>query len=481
MARDQTVSAELALAADGRFLGLRWTALYNMGAYIEGAGCVPVVFSLRLGQTAYAIPAVSVSNGAIFTHTAPTVPYRGAGRPEAVYIMERLIDQAAREMEIDRVDLRRRNLIASDAMPYTTATGWTYDCGDFAATLDQCMAAADWDGFAARRSRSETAGLLRGRGIGYYIDNTGLFNDRMEIRFDPSGTVSILSGVFSHGQGHDTSFKQMVAEWLSVAAEDITLVQGDTDAVAVGRGTYGSRSMMVGGSALRRAADAVIENGKRFAGHFMEADVADIMFADGAFQVEGTDRSMTITEVAQMSFMPMGLPDDAGIGLHGAGHFSADSPSFPNGCHICEVEIDPETGALTLDRYVVVDDIGTVINPLTAAGQVHGGVVQGIGQALMEAVTYDRDDGQLITGSLLDYTLPRAGDVPDIQVAFNSVPSASNPLGVKGVGEGGTVGATPTVINGILDALAPLGVADIAMPATPDRIWSAIRNAADNI
>jgi len=473
--RDQTVTAELALAADGRFLALRWTALHNVGAYIEGAGCVPILFSLKLAPTVYDIPAVVVTSNAVFTHTAPTVPYRGAGRPEAVYVIERLIDAAARGMGIDRAELRRRNFIGPAAMPYATRTGWTYDCGDYAAALDKCLALADWPGFAARREASEAAGRRRGGAIVYYVDNTGIFNERMEIRFDPSGTLTIAAGTLSHGQGHETTYAQMVSEWLGVPPEAIRLAQADTDEVAIGRGTYASRSMMVGGSALRAAADEVIERGKRFAGHFMEANPADIDFADGRFTIAGTDKSMPLTQIAQMSFIPVGLPAELGVGLQGAGAFAAHTPTFPNGCHICEVEVDPETGAVSIDRYTVVDDVGTLINPLLATGQIHGGVAQGAGQALLEDIVYDRGSGQLVTGSLMDYAVPRADSLPAIVVDFSPVPSRSNPLGVKGVGEGGTVAATPTVMNAVVDALAPLGVTDIPMPATPERVWQALR------
>jgi aerobic carbon-monoxide dehydrogenase large subunit len=477
--RDQRVTAELALARDGKFLALRWSALHNIGAYIEGAGAVPVVFSLKLAQTVYDIPAVSVSSRAVFTNTAPTHPYRGAGRPEAVYIMERLIDQAARETGIDRAELRRKNFIAPAAMPYQTKTGWTYDTGDYAAAMEKCQALADWSGYETRRAASENDGRRRGRAIVYYVDNTGIFNDRIELRFDPSGMLTIVSGLLSHGQGHETVFAQMVSDWLGVPGENIRLAQGDTDEVAIGRGTYASRSMMVGGSALRAAADEVIERGKRFAGHFMEANEADIVFADGKFTVAGTDKAMPIAQVAQMSFIPVGLPSELGVGLQGAGAFSANVPSFPNGCHICEVEIDPETGAAFLDRYAVVDDIGTVINPLLAQGQIHGGVAQGAGQALLEDIVYDADSGQLVTGSLMDYAVPRADVMPDVTVGFSPVPSKSNPIGVKGVGEGGTVAATPTVMNAIIDALAPLGISDIAMPATSERVWRAIHDRAE--
>jgi carbon-monoxide dehydrogenase large subunit len=473
--RDQNVSAELALDADGKFLALRWNGSHNVGAYIEGAGCIPILLSLQLAPNAYDIPAVAVTSSLVFTNTAPTVPYRGAGRPEAVYIIERLVDQAARETGIDPAELRKKNLIRADAFPYQTRTGWTYDTGNYAAALAKCQVLADWDGYAARRAESEAAGKYRGRGIVYYVENTGIFNERMELRFDPSGELTIVAGTLSHGQGHETSYAQMVVDWLGVPEDKIHLAQADTDEVAIGRGTYASRSMVIGGSALRAAADEVIERGRRFAAHFMEADTADVTFADGAFTIAGTDRSMPIQQVAQMSFIPVGLPSELGVGLQGAGAFSPGLPSFANGCHICEVEIDPETGEAALDRYTVVDDIGTVINPLLARGQIQGGVAQGVGQALIEDIVYDRDSGQLLTGSLMDYGIPRADMLPAIRADFSPVPSTTNPLGVKGVGEGGTVASTPTVINAILDALAPLGVTDLPMPATPERIWHAIR------
>ncbi|NNE84359.1 MAG: xanthine dehydrogenase family protein molybdopterin-binding subunit [Alphaproteobacteria bacterium] len=475
--RDQTVEAELALDAEGKFTGLRWKAYHNVGAYIEGAGAVPIVFSLKLAQTVYDVPAVDVMSSAVFTNTPPTVPYRGAGRPEAVYIMERLVDAAAREMGLDRAEIRRKNFIQPDQMPFATHTGWTYDTGEYSAALDKCQAQADWDGYEGRRAASEAAGKHRGRGIVYYVDNTGIFNDRMEIRFDPSGTVTIHSGTMNHGQGHETSYGQMVSGWLGIPMENIRLAQGDTDQITIGRGTYASRSMMVGGSALRAAADDVIDRGKKFAAHFMEADAADIDFADGKFVIAGTDKEMPIGQVAQMSYIPVGLPSELGVGLQGEGAFSANVPSFPNGCHICEVEVDPETGAVAIDRYSVVDDIGTVVNPLLAQGQIHGGVVQGVGQALVEDMAYDRESGQLLSGSLMDYGVPRADMMPEILVDFSLVASESNPLGIKGVGEGGTVAGTPTVINAIVDALAPLGVTDIGMPATPEKVWQAIQSA----
>jgi carbon-monoxide dehydrogenase large subunit len=454
---------------------LRWSGMHNVGAYIEGAGAIPILFSLKLASTVYDIPAVAVASSLVLTNTAPTVPYRGAGRPEAVYIMERLVDRAAREIAIDPAELRRKNLIRAEAQPYATRTGWVYDSGNYAAAMAKCQAAADWHGYPGRQAQSRAGGKYRGRGIVYYVDNTGVFNERMELRFDPSGDVTIVAGTLSHGQGHETTYAQMVADWLGLPQDKIHLLQADTDEVAIGRGTYASRSMMIGGSALRAAADEIIARGKRFAAHFMEADAADIVFADGVFTIAGTDRSMTIEHVAQMSFIPAGLPAELGVGLQGAGAFSSDAPSFPNGCHICEVEVDAETGAVALDRYTVVDDVGTVVNPLLAKGQIHGGVAQGAGQALLEDVVYDRASGQLVTGTLMDYGIPRADTLPRVTVDFSPVPSPTNPLGAKGVGEGGTVGSTPTVVNAILDALAPLGVSDIPMPATPERVWRAIR------
>ncbi|HJU18819.1 MAG TPA: xanthine dehydrogenase family protein molybdopterin-binding subunit [Stellaceae bacterium] len=475
--RDQRVEAELALARDGRFLALRWRAMHNAGAYLEGAGAVPILFSLKLASTAYDIPAVAVESRLVFTHTAPTVPYRGSGRPEAVYIMERLVDRAAHELAIDPAELRRKNLLRPDAFPHRTPTGWTYDSGDYRAALDKCQALADWSGYEARRRASAERGRRRGRSLVYYVDNTGIFNERMELRFDPDGAVTIVAGTLSHGQGHETSYAQMVCDWLGIEMDRIRLTQADTDAVAIGRGTYASRSMMIGGSALRAAADEVIERGRHLAAHFLEADAADITFADGAFTIAGTDRAMSLIEVARRSFTPVGLPSEFGVGLQGAGGFSPGEPSFPNGCHICEVEIDPQTGAVALDRYAAVDDLGRVVNPLLAQGQIRGGIAQGAGQALGEAIVYEAESGQMLTGSLMDYAVPRADDLPAIAVGFSPVPSPSNPLGIKGVGEGGAVAATPTVINAILDALAPLGVADLPMPATPERVWQAIRAA----
>ena len=479
-ARDQTAHCELALDADGKFLGLRVRAMHNCGAYIVGSACVPITFSLRMAPSVYAITAIDVMSYMVFTNTAPTVPYRGAGRPEAIYTIERLADKAARALGIDRVELRRRNYLTPQDMPHSTATRFVYDSGEFGAATDKCLRLADRDGFDSRREASEAVGLRRGLGISYYIDDCGIFNERMDIRFDASGSLTIEAGTFSHGQGHQTTYAQMISDWLGVPFDNIRFEQGDTARIGIGRGTYASRSMTIGGSALRRAADDLLERGKKLAAHMLEAASDDLEFADGKFTVAGTDRAIPLIEVAKFSYHPMAVPIEFGVGLEGSGVFDGHHPSFPNGCHICEVEIDCDTGQVRLDRYSVVDDIGIVLNPLLAEGQIHGGIVQGIGQALLEDIYHD-DDGQLLTGSYMDYATPRADDVSKFTTGWHSVPCTSNPIGVKGVGEGGTVGATPTVINAILDALAPLGVTDIGLPATPQRVWQAIRNAGSTI
>ena len=475
--RDQVLEGSLALDNDGKFMALRWRAMQNGGAYIPGSGYIPTIFSLRIAASVYKIPAIDISNRHIFTNTTPTSAYRGAGRPEGIYAIERLIDKAAIATGIDRVELRRKNMITADALPHTTDTNFIYDSGDFIGVMEKCLELANWNGFSERKLASENKGLKRGIGISYYIDDCGNLNERAEIRFDPSGSCTIFAGTFSHGQGHATVYAQMVSDWLGIPFETIQLEQGDTASVAAGRGTVASRSMVLGGSAMRSAADSVIESGKKFAAHLMETDANDIEFFDGVFRIVGTDRSMAITEIAKASFKPTGIPSELGVGLGGAGAYSAVQPSFPNGCHICEVDIDPETGTLVLDKYVVVDDIGVVINPMLADGQIHGGVAQGVGQALTENVLFHESTGQLVTGSLMDYAVPFADILPSFEMAFHEVPCQSNPIGVKGAGEGGTVGATPAVISAILDALGPYGVTDIEMPATSQRIWETITKA----
>ena len=476
--RDHVCYGEMALDENSKILGIRARCLFNVGAYFVGAAMVVGAFSLRFIPAAYDVQNIFITTTGLFTNTSQNGPYRGAGRPEAAYFTERLIDHAARTIGIDPAEIRRRSLIPPDKLPYATPTMWTYDSGEFARLFDKCVEASDPKGFAARRKASETAGRLRGRAASYYIEFGGIFNERMDIKFDPGGTLTIYAGTHSHGQGHATVFSQLVHELLGVPFEDIRFVQGDTAQVAMGRGTYGARSAVVGGSALKAAADGIVEKGKPMASALMEADAADIEFKDGRYLVAGTDKSIAITDVAKAFYAPMGpLTKQLGVGLEASGSFAPEPPSHPNGAHACEVEIDPETGEVTVDRYFVVDDLGRVLNPLIVRGQIHGGVVQGLGQALLEHQIYDRSSGQLLSGSFMDYSMPRADTMPEIATTLEEVPCRTNPLGVKGIGESGTIGAPPTVINAILDALHPLGVAHIDMPATPARVWEAIREA----
>ena len=475
--RDQVVTGELALDERGKILALRVNALHAMGSHVFGASMVVPLFAMRLAPGVYQIPAVHAVGKAVFTNTIPLAPYRGAGRPEATFLIEQLLDRAARVTGIDPIEIRRRNFIPSAAMPHKLQTGITYDSGDFVHVMDECLKLADWDGFAKRAAESKKNGKLRGRGIGYFLEEAAVFNDRMVLRFDPSGMLTILAGTHSHGQGHATVYAQMVTEWLGVPFENIRFVQGDTDAVPIGRGSYGSRSMHVGGNALKRAADSIVEKAKPMAAMIMEAAAGDIEFKDGTFRIVGTDRAMALTDVAKAFYRPAMLPPQFDVGLEASGTFAAEPPNYPNGCHLCEVEIDPETGAVTLVRYAAVDDVGKIMNKLLCEGQIHGGVAQGVGQALMEAIVFD-SAGQLLTGSFQDYVMPRAEDFPELLSELTEVPAKTNPLGVKGAGEAGATGAPPAVIGAILDALKPLGVDHIDMPATPSRVWAAINARA---
>jgi aerobic carbon-monoxide dehydrogenase large subunit len=474
--RDQAVTGELALDESGKILGMRVDALHAMGSHLFEAAIVVPLFALRLAPGVYDIPAVHAVARAVLTNTAPLAPYRGAGRPEAAFLIEQLIERAAHLTGIDPIEIRRRNFISPAAMPYKLHSGIAYDSGDFKRVMDDCLKLADWNGFAKRAAASKKNGKLRGRGIGYFVEEAAIFNERMVIRFDPSGTLTIIAGTHSHGQGHHTVYAQMVHEWLGVPLESISFVQGDTNEVAVGRGTYGSRSMHVGGNALKRAADAIVEKAKPMAAIMMEAAAGDIEFKDGSFHIVGTDRSLPLPAVAQSLHRPMFLPPQFEVGLEASGTFAAEPSNYPNGCHICEVEVDPETGVVTLARYASVGDVGKVMNVLLCEGQIHGGVAQGVGQALMESIVFDAD-GQLVTGSFQDYAMPRATDFPEMLSALVEVPATTNPLGIKGAGEAGATGAPPAVISAILDALRPLGIEHIDMPATPNRIWQAIQTA----
>jgi carbon-monoxide dehydrogenase large subunit len=419
-----------------------------------------------------------VTIDAVLSNTSPTAPYRGAGRPEASYIIERAIEAAARELNIDPIELRRRNLIPDAKMPYKTALGPFYDCGQFSKNMGMALDASDHAGFAARREASRGRGMLRGLGFANAIEQAaGPTPEYAEIRFQPSGSAILLMGTKSHGQGHETVFKQIMCGRLGLDPREVQFIDGDTDRVAFGMGSNGSRSMVVGGSALTLAAQKVIDKGRRLVAHLLEAAEADIEFSDGRFSVAGTDRAMVLKDVARAAFQPARLPPDMEPGLYEHATYAPTLNTFPNGCHVCEVEIDPDTGEVALQSYLVVDDVGTVINPLTLAGQIHGGVAQGLGQILMEQVVYEPDSGQLLTASFMDYCMPRADNMCSMRIVSNPVPTEGNPLGAKGAGEAGCVGAMPAVMNAIMHALEPLGVRELDMPATSDRIWRAIRDA----
>jgi len=475
--RDQVIHGELALDGSGRILGVRAKGLHAVGAYTFSACVAPIEFSLFLIPNVYQVPTLHLVTSAVFTNTSPLGAYRGAGRPEAVYLIERLVEAGARKLGIDAAEIRRRNFIPPEKMPYHTLTGMVYDSGEFERVMTRCQKLADWDGFPARRKASADTGRLRGRGMAFYIEQGGRFNDRMELRFDPSGALTILAGTHSHGQGHATTYAQMVCDWLGVPFESIRFVQGDTGEVAYGRGTFAARSSLLGGNALRVAAEAIVSKARPMAAHLLEASAKDLVFEEGSFSIAGTDRRIPLAEVAAAFYRPAGVPKEFGVGLDAGGSWSAEPPNHPNGCHVCEVEIDASTGALAVERYTIVDDVGRVINPMICEGQVHGGLAQGIGQAVLESVVYDPESGQLLTGSFLDYAMPRADDMPEVCVAFEEIPATTNPLGVKGIGEAGSVGSPAAVINALIDALAPLGVESFDMPATPMRVWNAIQSA----
>jgi carbon-monoxide dehydrogenase large subunit len=478
-ARDTVSEAELALDARGRFLGLRVRTVANVGAYVSSDRNLLATFmNVATLVGVYTIPAAHVHVTCVLANVSATAPYRGAGRPESTYVIERLIDDAARELGRDRLELRRLNLIPASAMPYRTALKVTYDSGQFEQSLDKALELADVAGFPARREASRRQGRLRGLGVVNAIERAASPQPEFaEIRFDASGGITLLMGTKNQGQGHETTFKQILHERLGLAPDGVRYVDGDTDRIAFGTGTMGSRSTVVGGSALWLAADKVLAKAKRIAAHLLEAAEADLVFADGRFRVTGTGRGVSLTEVARAAFQPAQLPPDVEPGLYETGTFAPRHDTWPNGCHVCEVEVDPDTGVVAVLGYIVVDDVGTVVNPLTLAGQIHGGVAQGAGQALLEEVVYDRESGQLLTASFMEYAIPRADTLPGMVIGSNPVPTALNPLGAKGAGEAGTVGAVPAVMNAIVDALAPLGVRHLDMPATPERVWRAIQEA----
>ncbi|MDB5374725.1 MAG: hypothetical protein JWP04_3367 [Belnapia sp.] len=480
-ARDNLSTAELALAADGEFLALRVGTLCNLGAYLAWQG--PVSATNNVGGLAgvYRTPHICTEVRGFFTHTQPTAPYRGAGRPEAIYAIERVIDLAADQMGLDRIALRQRNLIPAAAMPFRTGLDYTYDSGDFPRNMALALEAADWAGFETRRAASAGQGRLRGIGIANAIESAGgphrgPLEEAAEIRFDSGGSVTLLMGSHNHGQGHETVFRQIACTQLGIPPGRIRFVNGDTDLVTHGRGTIGSRSMMAAGGALVGAAERIIARGRRIAAHLLEAAEVDIEFAEGSFRVAGTDRGIGIEDLARRSYIPGALPMGEDLGLSALLISRPGDATFPNGCHICEVEVDPETGETALLSYVVVDDVGTVINPLLVKGQIHGGIAQGYGQVFGECIRYD-GAGQLLTASFMDYALPRAGDLCGFTVLSNPVPTTTNPLGAKGAGEAGTVGALPALLGAVADALRPLGVTHFDLPATPERVWAAIHGA----
>jgi carbon-monoxide dehydrogenase large subunit len=478
--RDNVGVIELALDKDNRFVALKLEMLANIGAYVGSDRNLLSPFGM-IGTVlgVYMIPKAYINVVGVLSNTNPTAPYRGAGRPEAIYLIERLIDDAARELGVDRVELRRKNMLPVSALPYQSPVGPYYDCGEFEKNMDMALKLADVAGFEARKADSKKRGRLRGLGIVNAIEQAAgpAQPEYAEIRFNPSGTAALLMGTKNQGQGHETMFKQILNEKLGIDPNEVQYIDGDTDRVAFGMGTNGSRSTVLGGSAVFVAADKVIEKGKLIAGHLLEADKQDIEFAEGNFTVKGTDKSVPLKEVVKAAFNPTKWPKGFEGGLYENATFKAERDTYPNGCHICELEIDPETGDVTMDRYFVVDDVGTVMNPIGLKGQIHGGVAQGIGQILCEQVVWDRDSGQLLTASFLDYAMPHAQMIPYMEVKSNPVPTKYNPLGAKGAGEAGTVGAMPVVMNAVMDALAPLGVKDVDMPASPLNVWRAIKSA----
>ena len=490
--RDHVTHAEMAFDKDGKIVALKSETLANMGGYLSTfATAVPTWLHGTLLAGQYTTPVIYCNVKAVFTNTVPVDAYRGAGRPEATYILERLVSKAARELGVSQTELRRRNFIKPSQFPYQTPVAVVYDTGNYEASLDKAMALADYAGFDSRKAASKAKGKLRGMGVASYIEacgiapsslvgslgaRAGLF-EAATVRVNPTGSVTVLTGSHSHGQGHETTFAQVVSDKLGIPIDSIEIVHGDTAKVPFGLGTYGSRSIAVGGTAIVNAVDKVIDKGRKIAAHLLEAAEADIEFKDGAFQVKGTDRKKAFGEISLAAYVPHKYPlETLEPGLEETAFYDPKNFTFPAGTYICEVEVDPRTGEVVIDSFVAADDFGNVINPMIVEGQVHGGLAQGIGQALLEQAVYD-DNGQLKTGSYMDYTMPRADDLPSFKVTTTVTACTHNPLGVKGCGEAGAIGAPPAVINAICDALAEYGIDHIDMPATPDRVWAAIQKA----
>jgi carbon-monoxide dehydrogenase large subunit len=473
-ARDNIVDAALALDRDGKFLAVRIRSFGNLGASVSFRGAMPPVVNIGTVVGTYTTPALYVEVSGMLTNTHCTSPYRGAGRPEASYMIERLVDIAADRMDIDPAELRRRNTIPPQAMPYKTPLVFTYDSGRFEENLDRTMKLASWSGFASRRLEAARRGMLRGIGISNTIEQAAdATYETAEIRFDPLGGVTLVTGSISHGQGHATVLTQILADRLGIDPQRLKIIQGDTDAVAFGMGTGGSRSTTMSGGALVLVSDKIIAKGRKLAAHLLEAAEGDIEFRDGRFAIAGTDRSLGVHEVARAAFQLEKLSAGMEPGLYETATYRAHSGNYPNGCHVCEVEIDPETGGTQIVGYWVVDDVGTVINPMLLKGQIMGGIAQGLGQVLMEDKAYD-EAGQVLTGSFMDYAMPRADNFCAVVIEDNPVPTPTNPLGVKGAGEAGTVGSLSAGVNAIVDALSGLGIRHIDTPCTPYRVWQAI-------
>jgi carbon-monoxide dehydrogenase large subunit len=476
--RDNVTTGQLAMDKDGKFLALRTRNIANMGAYLSNyAPFIPTGAGTGVLASVYGFQAVYANVIGAFTNTVPVDAYRGAGRPESNYIVERLIDAAARDLGIDRVEIRRRNMVRPEAMPYTSPMGKTYDSGDFRIVLDAALKTTDWAGFEARRAAAAARGKRRGIGMSYYLEATGgAPTERAEIAFADDGFVDVYVGTQSTGQGHETAYVQLTVDRLGIPGEKIRIRQGDTDRIPTGGGTGGARSLYSESQAILLTAATVIEKGRKAASEALEAAVADIVFEDGRFSVTGTDRGIDIISLALGQRAKAAKGEDVTT-LDAAEVAQINAHTFPNGCHIAEVEVDPETGTIEIVRYSVTDDVGKAVNPMIVRGQVHGGVAQGFGQAILEHTAYDPESGQLLSGSFMDYAVPRADDLPDIEVEFVEVPCGTNPLGVKGAGEAGAVGSPPAVMNALVDALTPAGVTHIDMPATPEKVWKALELA----
>ena len=476
--RDHLSHGALALDDDGKIQAMRVTIQANLGAYCSQAGAAIPWFGACMTTGCYDVSTAYVDIEMVVTNTVPVDAYRGAGRPEAAYLVERLMDKAAIELGLTPDEIRRRNFIRPDQFPYETRTGRAYDSGEYERLMDAAIRRADWGGFDARRAESASRGKLRGIGMSYYVEIcSAMGGENTYVRFEQNGRITILMGTQASGQGHETSFAQMVAAELGVEIESIDVIQGDSRVVPTGEGTGGSRSMAIGGSSLYRSTRSLIDSGKIVAADLLEAAIADIEFDTGSYRIVGTDRTISLAEVAAASWDDAKRPDGVEPGLYSSERFQPEAGTFPNGCHICELEVDPETGVTEILRYVVEDDVGVVVNPLILEGQIMGGVAQGLGQACGEEAIYDRDTGQLVTASFIDYTMPRADWVPDIEFRYQEVPSPRNPLGIKGAGEAGTVGAAPAYVNALLNALSAKGVTHIDMPATPHKVWQALHES----